>query len=184
MEQDERRSGTGVGDGEGAALDWHLDGSALDRHDGRLRPWYGRAPLAFPRDRWDVVSAGMRPMLAIIVVLVLSACGAAGAGGAAVPASVPLGSDFVLTPGQSTRVDVLSVKFDRVAGDSRCPPNAECFWEGDATVLVTLRSPSAAGAGAELHTSQRFARSTRFDGYTVELVGLDRDYRATLRVSR
>jgi len=123
----------------------------------------------------------MRPVLAIIVALVLSACGAA-AGGP--PASVPLGRDFVLTPGQSARVDVLSVKFDRVASDSRCPPNAECFWEGDATVQVTLHSPSAAGTGAELHTSQRFARSTSYDGYTVELVGLDRDYRATLRVSR
>ena len=46
-----------------------------------------------------------------------------------------LGEQFTLPIGQT--VDIvgqnLSIKFDAVIGDSRCPVGAECVWAGEAT---------------------------------------------------
>ena len=121
-----------------------------------------------------------------MVVLVLTACGTSR------PQSVPLDHDFELTPGQSTRVETLTVRMERVANDSRCPIEVQCVWEGDATVVVALRSPPSAATVGELHTSHRFAQAAAYDGYVVRLIDLQPPrshgvvlggYRAVLRVS-
>jgi hypothetical protein len=99
-----------------------------------------------------------------------------------------------LAPGQSTRVNGLTLKFEGVSADSRCPIGVQCFWEGDAVVVVSVSEPSRKGAALELHTAGRFPREGTYGRYRVRLVSLvpqpragepvaaDR-YRATLQVA-
>lgn len=108
---------------------------------------------------------------------------------------VPLGRPFELAPAASTQVNGLTLGFERVAEDSRCPIDALCVWEGDATVVLSLRGASSEPVSFELHTGGGRPREAGFAGYTVRLVSLlpavrsDRaispaDYRATLIVTR
>lgn len=130
-------------------------------------------------------------------VLVTFAVLAIGCGSATGPNEVRLAEEFTLAPGESVRIrgESLTVAFDRVTADSRCPTNVNCIWEGDAVVVVTLTHPARERASVELHTSGRFARSVRYGDFEVALVKLapepkegseiaQRAYRATLRVTR
>jgi hypothetical protein len=110
------------------------------------------------------------------------------------PQSGPVSREVVLGAGESSRVDGLTVKFEGVSGDSRCPIGVQCFWEGDATVTVTVSEPSRAAANLELHTSGKFPREGTYGRYRVRLVSLvpqpregegvpAGEYRATLQVS-
>jgi hypothetical protein len=118
-----------------------------------------------------------------------------GCAGPSEPIVVPLGTSFELAPGQEALVEGLSVGFQRVGQDSRCPIDAVCIWEGDATVSVQLRTGAEGPATRELHTSGQFDSETSFAGYTVRLETLlpatrasepirPFDYRATLVVQR
>jgi hypothetical protein len=119
-----------------------------------------------------------------------------GCAGPSEPIVVPVGRSFELAPGQEALVDGLSVSFQQVSADSRCPIDAVCVWEGDAAVGVLLRAASEAAASRELHTSgQMGGPETTYAGYTVRLEKLQPanqasqpirpyDYRATLLVER
>jgi len=119
-----------------------------------------------------------------------------GCAGPSEPVVAPIGRAFELAPGQEALVDGLSVTFQRVSGDSRCPIDVVCVWEGDAAVALLLRAESAASEPRELHTSgQMGGRETSYAGYTVRLETLQPatrasepirayDYRATLVVAR
>ncbi len=121
----------------------------------------------------------------------------AGCGSPTEPDPARLAQEFTLAPGGSARVaDVdLTVSFDRVVSDSRCPVDVTCIWEGDAVVVVTLSQPSRAQARLELHSSGRFARTARYGDLEIALVGLAPEpkagseiaqsaYRATFLVTR
>jgi hypothetical protein len=110
--------------------------------------------------------------------------------------NVVLDEEFELAPGESARIGAadLTVVFDRVSADSRCPVDVVCIWEGDATVAVTVRQPAREKAVLELHTSAGSAREKPYGGYVVQLVGLGpqprqgvpipaSDYRARLKVA-
>ena len=88
--------------------------------------------------------------------------------------NVVLGEEFELAAGESARIGStnLTVVFDAVSGDSRCPVDVVCVWEGDATVAVTVRQSSGDKAVLELHTSAGSAREKPYGGYVVRLVGL------------
>jgi hypothetical protein len=112
------------------------------------------------------------------------------------PVVVPLGRAFELAPGQEALVDGLSVGFQRVGQDSRCPIDVVCIWEGDAAVALLLRAGSDPAAERELHTSGTLGGpETSYAGYKVRLESLlpatrssqpirPYDYRATLVVER
>lgn len=53
---------------------------------------------------------------------------------------VDLDQQFTLAPGQTARIPGpgLAIRFDSVAGDSRCPQDVVCVWAGDAAVHLTL----------------------------------------------
>lgn len=108
--------------------------------------------------------------------------------------TVPLNTEFVLAPGGSAIVDSvsLSVRFNRVTGDSRCPADAICIQGGDAIVHITVISGGIT-RDYELHTGDM--RPVRHDDKTIALVQLapypfssrtiePGDYRATLKVTR
>ncbi|WP_067480629.1 hypothetical protein [Actinomadura hibisca] len=120
--------------------------------------------------------------LALAVPLVLMACGPAssddggGDGDAGGPAGTPVGPGevFTLAPGGSARLadGALTVTFKDVAGDSRCPTGAQCIWEGDATVAVSVAEGGGAPAAHELHTTLQ-PGEVAVGGYTLRLVALN-----------
>jgi hypothetical protein len=134
------------------------------------------------------------PWMPALVTLAAVAVGCASTTG---PSDVRLAEEFTLAPGESARIrgESLTVAFDSVTSDSRCPINVTCVWEGDAVVVVTLTHPARERASVELHTSGRFARSVRYGEFEVALVKLAPEpregspisptaYRATLQVTR
>lgn len=116
------------------------------------------------------------------------------AGGPTEPTGLTLGQPFELRRGSSAMLpDGLTVVFDDVKADSRCPMNAICVWVGDATVAVSLSQVSSGRAERELHTYPPSGSETSYLAYSISLVSLapyprtDRkivpeDYVATLTV--
>jgi hypothetical protein len=131
---------------------------------------------------------------AVVVALAgAAACRTAGDADAPSAPGAPASREVQLAPGESVRVDALRVRFEGVSGDSRCPLDVQCVWEGDAVVVVTASEPSRPGAALELHTAGRFPREAVYGRYRVRLVSLapqpregvavpDGQYRATLLI--
>jgi hypothetical protein len=106
----------------------------------------------------------------------------------------PVGArEIELAPGESARVNGLTLKFEGVSADSRCPVDVQCFWEGDAVVVIAVSEASREGAALELHTAGRFPHVGTYGRYRVRLVSLAPQpregepvaanrYRATLEV--
>ena len=84
-----------------------------------------------------------------------------------------LGSPFSVKVGGSKTVqgEGLTVRFDTVLTDSRCPSDVSCVWAGDAEVQVTLSKPGFAPLTTVLHTTLT-PQSVAYNGYTVTLNGL------------
>jgi hypothetical protein len=85
-----------------------------------------------------------------------------------------LGEVFTLRVGESAslREAGLSLRFERVTEDSRCPVGVTCVWEGDAVVRVVV-SAGGKDATLDLHTQANFARELVHEGYRVRLVKLE-----------
>ena len=84
--------------------------------------------------------------------------------------TVPIPSDFRLAVGQHVTVqpDNVEIGFREVQGDSRCPTNVRCFWQGEAGVQLTLTNA--------IHQTQRVGISVEGHGSgTAEAM----DYRIT-----
>jgi hypothetical protein len=58
----------------------------------------------------------------------------------AAPTRPPLSLDtpFSLRPGQSERVDDLEITLTGITEDSRCPPDVQCFWQGQVGVQLEV----------------------------------------------
>jgi hypothetical protein len=56
------------------------------------------------------------------------------------PLSVGTGEIFTLAQGDIAKIsgEALSLTFDSVIGDSRCPQNVTCVWEGVASCEITI----------------------------------------------
>src|SRR5262245_17404291 len=127
--------------------------------------------------------------LVLCAVLAFAACDESVTG-----PTVPLNREFELAPGQSAFVDnaSLTIRFDGVTGDSRCPADAVCILGGDAIVHVAVTSRQSS-RDYELHTGDM--RPVLHEGLTIALVQLQPypfssrtinpgDYRATLKITR
>ena len=66
------------------------------------------------------------------------------------------------------RSNLISVRFDSVAEDSRCPLLYECFWQGNAKAMLTCAS-GAGRASFGLNTYREFLNDTTVFGRKVEL---------------
>lgn len=77
-------------------------------------------------------------VLALAPAALLSACSSSPTTPASATAS--LGQEFTLQPGGSASIsgENLAVKFIEVTGDSRCPQDATCIWQGEASALVEV----------------------------------------------
>ena len=79
----------------------------------------------------------------------------------------------------------LSVTYDRLLEDSRCPEDVQCIWAGNGRILVSLTKAGSAPAGLELNTMLE-PKSGRYLDYSVSLVDLGREEppAATVQVNR
>lgn len=66
----------------------------------------------------------------------------------------------------------LTLTFEKLLGDSRCPVNVVCVWEGEAKIRVLAHKPPSEAAALELNTNDRFGAKAKYLGYEVELLGL------------
>jgi len=109
-------------------------------------------------------------------------------------AVVPLGQPFVLGVGEGALFeDGFIVLFDSVVGDSRCPSDVECVWEGNAEVAIAIRPSLETPTLLSLNTNPGFATEVTYVSYAIALIDLepyprtdrvsDEPYRATLVVS-
>jgi hypothetical protein len=96
----------------------------------------------------------MRPSQSLctpLLALFLAACGSSSPS-SSLPApattDVSLDQQFTLAPGQTARIpgQGLAIRFDSVAGDSRCPQDVVFVWAGDASVHLTLTRNGASRA--------------------------------------
>ena len=110
---------------------------------------------------------------------------------------VSLRTTFQLHPGESARFagESLTVSFEGVTEDSRCPSDTTCVWAGDAVVRTRLERDKGANARVDLHTNGQFPREGPFQDVRIRLERLDParrdstairegDYSATLIVDR
>ena len=110
----------------------------------------------------------------------------------------PIGLDqeTELAPGQSVQSGPLRITFTRVEGDSRCPTDVTCVWEGDALVKIEVSQQPGDPVVRELHTSgSAGAGETTYGGFRIELVRLSpqthsqhpipaQDYRLVLKITQ
>ena len=131
----------------------------------------------------------MRALTAVLpMLLLLAACDDTSTG-----PSVAIGSEFQLRPSESVSVENTDaeLRFDVVTSDSRCPADAICVTQGDATAVFSVRL-GGGSSSLTLHTTGE-GRQASASGFTLTLVRLDpypyasrpispSDYRALLRV--
>jgi hypothetical protein len=105
--------------------------------------------------------------------------------------------EHVLAIGESIALPqkALTLTFEAVVEDSRCPTGVECIWEGDAAVRLRLDESEKARATHVLHTSSRFQQAFEHGELLVRLVNVaphptvdapvrQQDYRITVTSSR
>lgn len=98
--------------------------------------------------------------------------------------------------GESVRLpqDRLTVTFEGVTQDSRCPMGAACKWEGDAAARLTLRSVMSEAEDCTLHTTLN-PKSINIGQLLLQLKGVEpyptldfpidaKEYIATLAIDR
>jgi hypothetical protein len=87
-----------------------------------------------------------------------------------------LGREFRLRNTESATIGSggLTLRFDRVTRDGRCPAGDPCRnGEGDATVEITLRQPPREASTIELHTDSTLQTEAAYLQYRVRLVRLE-----------
>ena len=110
-------------------------------------------------------------MNAMRIALVLAVVSLAGC--SSVP-QVAGDSIFHLRPGQAIAVaDAGRLRYDAVVNDSRCRPDVQCVWAGDAAVGFTWQGADGQRDAFSLHTG-RGDKSHRIGDRTVTLVALGR----------
>jgi hypothetical protein len=88
------------------------------------------------------------------------------------PQQVKAGQPFKLSPGESamTKNAELTITFNSVTSDSRCPSDATCIQAGEAKVSLTLQS-SQGSRDVELSTTSDNSQAA-YSGYVVQFVDL------------
>ncbi len=109
----------------------------------------------------------------MVMAAVASACISAGSGPPP-EGDVTPGEPFPLRMGEERQLpsEELAVRFAALVGDSRCPRDVTCFWEGDAEIEVDL-SRGEQRTTLRLHTHPDRGRQAAALGCSVRLEALD-----------
>ena len=115
----------------------------------------------------------LRSVIAI-PVLVLAACGAAATGVRVGGPRLSDGDSFRMRPGTSVSVTGEgSLHYLKVANDSRCKPDVQCVWAGDAEVAFEWRPQGGDADAFSLHTGKG-DKSHPIGNHVLVLAGLER----------
>lgn len=105
------------------------------------------------------------------------------------PASPPSAPQTVTLDvgARATLADGSQLTYLRLVNDSRCPPDVQCVWAGDAEIQVRWQAAGGRAQDAALHTSPLQGRQTAvtFGPHRVALDALERGIapKATLRIT-
>ena len=90
------------------------------------------------------------------------------------PRTIAQGESFTMATGsQVVLASHGHLRYVRVTNDSRCPPDRQCVWAGDAEVVFEWTAASGQPESFSLHTG-RGDRSKVLGGSQLTLVSLDR----------
>jgi hypothetical protein len=99
---------------------------------------------------------------------------------------VAVGQSFDLSPGQAVQVaDAGTLRYEALVNDSRCRPDVQCIWAGDATLGFVWTPRGGRGERFTLHTQPAAAARRALGGnLTLQLLSLGQGEAptATLRV--
>ncbi len=113
------------------------------------------------------LAAGVFPLL-------MTACATSAAAGAGASRTVADGDSFTLAFGERVSLaDRGTLRYVRVANDSRCPPGKQCVWAGDAEVEFEWTATAGSPEAFTLHTG-RGDRSRTLAGRVLTLDTLER----------
>jgi hypothetical protein len=88
--------------------------------------------------------------------------------------AISLDQPFTLEVGETATLgDDFSVRFVSVDGDSRCPTDVQCVWEGDAEIALEVATSNAGGAPLALHTNPGFTTQATYLSYAISLGALE-----------
>jgi hypothetical protein len=94
-------------------------------------------------------------LLALCVALPLTACTAVVAAATQPSHTSTDSQEYTLHPGeQITLADHGSLRYVRVANDSRCAPDVQCVWAGDAEVAFAWTPAHGTAQAFSLHTGK------------------------------
>ena len=111
-----------------------------------------------------------RRMLPLLVVALAACSTVAGAG-----TTVAAGQPFDLAPGaQATLADGGTLRYLALVNDSRCRPDVQCIWAGDAEIRIEWTPPGGAAARFSLHTLPASSRHALDAGRVLRLIALGR----------
>jgi hypothetical protein len=121
----------------------------------------------------------IRHLTLLLAAVALAACSSAAAPGrddptpstSQTPAKVV--DTLSIGLGQSATFDGgrLEIRFEARVGDSRCPANAVCVWQGDAHAKIVTRVAGGAAVTSSLHSTLE-PRKVIVDRYTISMVGM------------
>lgn len=124
---------------------------------------------------------------ASLLCLALATTGGCAALTPAAGITVADGAAVDLLPGQSARLqDGSTLHYAALLADSRCSPDVQCVWEGDAELALEWHVPGAPMVPLRLHSSDRVgSRSAPLGERRVTLESLEpAGERARLRIAR
>lgn len=129
------------------------------------------------------------PVLLAMILLLPAACAATDStvkdtGVAASPPAVE-GGRVTLGIGQRTQLsDGSQLSYTRLINDSRCAPDVQCVWAGDAEIALRWTPVRGSAQDIRLHTSaQGGATHTSIGDRTLTLVSLERGIAPTATLS-
>jgi hypothetical protein len=98
------------------------------------------------------------------------------------PSATPIVTEALVAPGQPFTLGVgetavleggLVMTFAAVVGDSRCPADVQCVWEGNAEIAIDTAQTGEPPARLILNTNPGFATEAVYLSYVFELIALD-----------
>lgn len=129
----------------------------------------------------------MTRIASLLALAMLGGCAATPANPPAARAAAD-GSDIQLAVGEAAQLaDGSRLSYLRLVNDSRCPPDVQCVWAGDAEIELRWQPASGPAQDTPLHTASiRGNTQARIGERTVTLVALERGDapKATLKIER
>ncbi|MEO5628967.1 MAG: hypothetical protein ABIQ62_04250 [Thermomonas sp.] len=98
------------------------------------------------------------------------------------------GATVALLPGETARLtNGGSLRYLQLVNDSRCPPDVQCVWAGDAVIALQWMPATGATRGLELHLNPRADADSNhidLDGRRITFTALSRQgAQASLQVT-